>query len=572
MTEQNDKGLCPIRRALLSVSDKTGLVEFARALSSFGVELLSTGGTAQALREAGLQVRDVADVTGFPEMLDGRIKTLHPRIHGGLLAVRDNVEHMAALNEQEIEPIDLVVINLYPFEQTVMRGGAMAEAIEQIDIGGPAMIRSAAKNYHDVAVVVAPELYSQVIHELQQNGGALSLRRRELLSRMAFARTAAYDAYIAAYLVQQAAQEQLLSQSGENASQPIGTAGSAVVLSHDSNSSELSNSVTNDPDSVPPIRTIDDWTEPPTLASWTLSKTHDLRYGENPHQQAALYQTGASGGVGAAEVLSGKEMSYTNYLDADAAWQLVCDFDETACAIIKHTNPAGVGQGATTEEAYRRALATDPVSAYGGIVAFNRVVDAATAQAVVAIFTEVVIAPGFAQAALDLFQWKKNLRVLRAGEPKPTTGLEYRQITGGMLVQTRDTHRLTRAMLKVVTKRAPTDEEIEALMFAWQVCKHTKSNAIIYARAGQTVGVGAGQMSRVDAVRIGAARAQLPVAGSVLASDAFFPFRDGIDEAAKHGITAVIQPGGSVRDEEVIAAADEHNLAMVFTGIRHFKH
>jgi phosphoribosylaminoimidazolecarboxamide formyltransferase/IMP cyclohydrolase len=559
MTEQNDKGLRPVKRALLSVSDKTGLVEFARALGDFGVELLSTGGTARALREAGLEVRDVADVTGFPEMLDGRVKTLHPRIHGGLLAVRDNADHMTALDEQEIAPIDMVVINLYPFEQTSARAGvALEEAIEQIDIGGPAMIRSAAKNYRDVAVVVAPELYGQVINELQQNGGALSLRRRELLSRMAFARTAAYDAYIAAYLAQQAAQEQL-QQMGADAKQPIGTAGSAIVLPHGGGGDSS------------PIRSIDDWAEPPDSAQWTLHKTHDLRYGENPHQQAALYQTGTTG-IGAAEVLSGKEMSYTNYLDADAAWQLVCDFDETVCAIIKHTNPAGVASGATTEDAYRRALATDPISAYGGIVAFNRVVDVATARAVVTIFTEVVIAPDFDEAALDLFQWKKSLRVLRAGAPRVVTGLEYRQITGGMLVQTRDTHRLTRDMLKVVTKRAPTDEEVAALMFAWTVCKHTKSNAIVYARAGQTVGVGAGQMSRVDSVRLGASRAQLPVAGSVLASDAFFPFRDGLDEAAKHDITAIIQPGGSVRDEEVIAAADEHGLAMVFTGIRHFKH
>ncbi len=525
MSEQNDKGLRRIRRALLSVSDKTGLIEFARTLQDFGVELLSTGGTARALREAELSVRDVADVTGFPEMLDGRVKTLHPHIHGGLLAVRANAEHMTALGAHGIEPIDLVVINLYPFEQTIARADvSLAAAIEQIDIGGPAMIRSAAKNYQDVAVIVAPEIYGQVIAELKQQDGALSLNRRELLARIAFARTAAYDVQIAAYLSKTAAHESAQLQT------------------------------------------------PPDTIHVALRKTTDLRYGENPHQVAALYETNERSGVAQAEQLAGKEMSYNNYVDADAAWQLVCDLDEPACAIIKHTNPAGVAAGANTEEAYRRALATDPLSAFGGIVAFNRNVDEATARAAVEIFTEVLIAPEYEPAALEVLRAKKNLRVLHAGPAQASTGLEYKQITGGMLVQTRDTHRLTRDMLKVVTKRAPTETEIAALLFAWTVCKHTKSNAIVYARPGQTVGVGAGQMSRVDSVRLGATRAQLPVAGSVLASDAFFPFRDGLDEAAKHGITAVIQPGGSVRDAEVIAAADEHGLAMVFTGIRHFKH
>jgi phosphoribosylaminoimidazolecarboxamide formyltransferase/IMP cyclohydrolase len=534
MTEQNDQGLRHIRRALLSVSDKTGLVEFARALSSFNVELLSTGGTARALRDAGLQVRDVADVTGFPEMLDGRVKTLHPRVHGGLLAVRDNAEHMAALDEHGIEPIDLVVINLYPFEQTIARAGVtLAEAIEQIDIGGPAMLRSAAKNFSDVAIVADPQSYDFIQHELEQHGGALTLELRRELALQAFTLTSAYDGAICNYLNKVEADEY-----------PVEIPADALI-------------------------------EKDVLV---LSKSIDLRYGENPHQQAALYGTEALSreneliGIAQAELLAGKEMSFNNYVDADAAWQLVCDFDETACAIIKHTNPAGVGLGATVEEAYRRALTTDPVSAFGGIVAFNRSVDETAARAVVEIFTEVVVAPDYEPAALDVLRTKKNLRVLRAGTPQPATGLEYRQITGGMLVQTRDTHRLTRDLLKVVTLRAPTDEEIAALLFAWTVCKHTKSNAIVYARAGQTVGVGAGQMSRVDSVRLGAMRAQLPVAGSVLASDAFFPFRDGLDEAAKHGITAIIQPGGSVRDAEVIAAAAEHKLAMVFTGIRHFKH
>ncbi|HEY0099276.1 MAG TPA: bifunctional phosphoribosylaminoimidazolecarboxamide formyltransferase/IMP cyclohydrolase [Pyrinomonadaceae bacterium] len=553
MPEQNPDGLRNIRRALLSVSDKTNLVEFARALSRFGVELLSTGGTAKALREAGVEVRDVSEVTGFPEMLDGRVKTLHPRIHGGLLAVRDNHEHMSALGEHGIEPIDMVVINLYPFRQTIAREGVtLAEAIEQIDIGGPAMVRSAAKNYTDVAVVTSPEMYERVLSELEEHKGALTLNTRAHFAAQAFGSTAHYDAAIWAYL------------------QRTGFGDDPASTSHAQPGGGIGAGAAGYPDA--PSRSLEDLRDAPDLAQWSLRKTADLRYGENPHQSAALYATGASGGIGAAEILSGKEMSYNNYVDADAAWQLVCDYDETACAIIKHTNPAGVGAGATAEEAYRLALATDPVSAFGGVVAFNRPVDAATARALTEIFTEVVIAPNFDEAALEVLRAKKNLRVLRAGVPRRAGGLECRQITGAMLLQTRDTHRLTRDELKVVTRRAPTVEEIDALLFAWTVCKHTKSNAIVYARAGQTVGVGAGQMSRVDSVRIGAARAVLPVAGSVLASDAFFPFRDGIDEAARHAIKAIIQPGGSVRDEEIIAAADEHDLAMIFTGIRHFKH
>ncbi|MDT5123551.1 MAG: phosphoribosylaminoimidazolecarboxamide formyltransferase / cyclohydrolase [Acidobacteriota bacterium] len=540
MTEPTDEGLRKIRRALLSVSDKTGIIEFARELRRFDVELISTGGTAKALREAGLEVRDVSDVTGFPEMMDGRIKTLHPHIHGGLLALRDNAEHTAAMREHGIEPIDMVVVNLYPFEQTIAREGVtLEEAIEQIDIGGPAMIRSAAKNFRDIAIVASSASYQSIIGEMQYNDGALSLETREQLASYAFILTASYDGAIFEYLNErQGAKfndylEELIKKEKEKGEQTS-------------------------------------WSEFNNLA---LQKINELRYGENPHQIAALYSTGEQDRVIAkAEVLSGKEMSYNNYVDADAAWQLVCDFDETACAIIKHTNPAGVGTGATTEEAYRRALATDPVSAFGGIVAFNRRVDDAAARAVMEIFTEVVIAPDYDEAALEVLRAKKNLRVLRAGEPQRVEGLEYKTITGGMLVQTRDTHRIKRDDLKIVTKRAPTDEEIRALLFAWTVCKHTKSNAIVYARDGQTVGVGAGQMSRVDSVKLGAMRAQLPIEGSVLASDAFFPFRDGVDEAARHGITAIIQPGGSVRDQEVIDAADEHNLAMVFTGVRHFKH
>jgi phosphoribosylaminoimidazolecarboxamide formyltransferase / IMP cyclohydrolase len=551
MNEQNREGLRAIRRALLSVSDKTGLVEFARELRRFRVELISTGGTAKALREAGLEVRDISDITGFPEMMDGRVKTLHPRIHGGLLALRDNAEHVEAMRAHGIEPIDMVVVNLYPFEETIARENVtLEEAIEQIDIGGPSMIRSAAKNWRDVAVIVVPGDYAGVVVEMRHNEGALSSATRARLVQQAFRRTAAYDAAIAKYLDSNLA----WSRRSEE-----GT-GDSFILEE-----ALKIDETASPDSINDFSLF-------SLGELSLYKKFSLRYGENPHQRAALYDMGEDGGVANAEVLSGKEMSFNNYVDADAAWQLVCDFDEAACAIIKHMNPAGVGTGASLEEAYRRALATDPVSAFGGIVAFNRTIDERAAQALTEIFTEVVIAPDYEEAALEVLRAKKNLRVLRAGAPARPEGLEYKTITGGMLVQTRDTHRLSREDLKVVTKRAPTEEEFRALLFAWTVCKHTKSNAIVYARDGQTVGVGAGQMSRVDSVKIGATRAQLPVKGSVLASDAFFPFRDGLDEAARQGITAIIQPGGSVRDQEVIDAANEHNLAMVFTGIRHFKH
>ena len=517
MTDKTDLQLRPIRRVLISVSDKTGIVDFAQALSGFDVEIISTGGTAQTLRDAGLIVRDISDVTGFPEMMDGRVKTLHPRVHGGLLAIRANPVHVAAMQQHGIEPIDMVVVNLYPFAETIRREGVTrAEAIEQIDIGGPAMIRSAAKNSQDVAVVVSSDQYAQIVDELKEHSGALSIDTRHRLAQAAFEQTAQYDSMVSQYL-----------------------AGSTGAL--------------------------------PDRLSSTMKKIADLRYGENPHQQAALYQTSGSG-IANAEVLSGKEMSFNNYVDAEAAWQLVCDFEQTACAIIKHTNPSGVGLGTTGAEAYQKALATDPVSAFGGIVAFNRNVDAAAAQEVTKIFTEVVIAPGYDPEALEILRAKKNLRVIRMNPTEQSRRFEVKEIGGGVLLQTPDDHKLRSDELKVVTARKPTDEEIRALLFAWTVCKHTKSNAIVYARADQTVGVGAGQMSRVDSVKIGAMRAQLPVAGSVLASDAFFPFRDGIDEAATHGITAVIQPGGSVRDDEVIAAANEHGLAMVFTGVRHFKH
>ena len=473
------ENLRPIRRALISVSDKTGILDFARELTSFNVEIISTGGTAKTLRDAGITVRDISDITGFPEMMDGRVKTLHPRVHGGLLAIRDNPEHVAALEQHGIQPIDLVVVNLYPFAETIKRAGVTREeAIEQIDIGGPAMIRSAAKNARDVAVVVSAEQYVRVIDELNQNNGALSLATRNTLAQKAFEHTAQYDIMVSSYL-----------------------ASSSDTL--------------------------------PDRLSWTMNKIADLRYGENPHQRAALYQTSTSGGIANAEVLSGKEMSFNNYVDAEAAWQLVCDFEQTTCAIIKHTNPAGVGLGETADEAYKKALATDPVSAFGGIVAFNRTVDAAAAEEVTKIFTEVVIAPDYEAPALGVLRAKKNLRVIRMNHVGQPGGVELKQIGGGMLVQTRDDHKLDPTALNVVTTRKPTDEEIRALLFAWIVCKHTKSNAIVYAHADQTVGVGAGQMSRVDSVKIGAMRAQLPVAGSVLASDAFFPFRDGIDEAAR---------------------------------------
>ena len=561
MPEQNNAGLKKIRRALLSVSDKTGLVDLARALAGFGVELLSTGGTAKALRDAGIPVREVSDVTDFPEMLDGRVKTLHPRIHGGVLAVRENREHMRALEEHGIEPIDMVVINLYPFEQTIAREGVtLAEAIEQIDIGGPAMVRSAAKNHADVAVVTTPELYAEVLEEMHLHDGALSSQTRTQLALLAFSRTASYDSQISLYLSvtsSLADKPAWLTLFTESVARSLQSQGEMVEAAF-------------------PEEWDEDEEQPEGLEdslALDLERVTSLRYGENPHQRAALYDTGESvEGVARAELLGGKEMSFNNYVDADAAWQLVCDFDETSCAIIKHMNPSGVGTGATPAEAYRRALATDPVSAFGGIVAFNRTFDETAARAVAEIFTEVVIAPDFDDDAIEAFKAKKNLRVLRSGEARQAEGLDFKRITGGMLVQTRDSHRLSRDELKVVTKRAPTEEEIESLLFAWTVCKHTKSNAIVYARDGQTVGVGAGQMSRIDSVRLGAMRAQLPVAGSVVASDAFFPFRDGVDEAAKHGITAIIQPGGSVRDAEVIAAADEHGLAMVFTGVRHFRH
>ncbi|CAA9431272.1 MAG: IMP cyclohydrolase / Phosphoribosylaminoimidazolecarboxamide formyltransferase [uncultured Pyrinomonadaceae bacterium] len=540
-----------IRRALISVSDKTGVIELARELNGFDVKIISTGGTAKTLRENGIDVTEVSEITGFPEMMNGRVKTLHPKIHGAFLGLRDNAQHLEAMKTHQIEPIDLVVVNLYPFEQTIESEDVpLEEAIEQIDIGGPAMIRSASKNWRDVAVLTDARLYETVLEEMRETGGSLSLETRRRLATLAYTRTASYDLTISSYLAKQLSTEDL------DFLEPFNPLGNLSFIETGAEEDE--------PDA-----------ELADYVSIELAKITDLRYGENPHQKAALYETGESGGIARAEQLHGKEMSFNNYLDAEAAWRIVSDFDELACAIIKHTNPSGVGTGENNEEAYRRALATDPVSAFGGIVAFNRTVDAQVAESVNEIFTEVVLAPEFDREALEIFKRKKNLRVLRVKKSTAEDALEYHTISGGMLVQNRDDLKITKEDLKIVTEKQPTEEQIRALLFAWKVCKHVKSNAIVFANEFQTVGVGAGQMNRVDSVRIAAmraGRAELTLENSVLASDAFFPFRDNIDEAAKLGIAAIIQPGGSIKDDEVIQAANEHELAMVLTGARHFKH
>ncbi len=533
MTEA-DARLAPIARALISVSDKTGLLDFAKGLAERGVELLSTGGTSAMLREAGLTVRDVADLTGFPEMMDGRVKTLHPKVHGGLLALRDNPTHVAAMDAHGIEPIDLLVVNLYPFEATVAKGADYDTCVENIDIGGPAMIRAAAKNHAHVAVVVDPEDYAKVLGDMDQHGGKTCPKFRRKLAQRAYARTAAYDAAVSNWLA--------------------GAIG----------------------DAAPRRRAF----------AGTLAQT--LRYGENPHQSAAFYVDGSNRpGVATATQHQGKELSYNNINDTDAAFELVAEFDPAdgpACAIIKHANPCGVARGATMLDAYKSAYDCDRTSAFGGIVALNRPLDAATAEEICQIFTEVVIAPGADDAAKAVFAAKKNLRLLTTtGLPDPKSpGLAFRQVAGGFLVQDRDNGFVIPSDLKVVTKRAPTDAELADLLFAWKVAKHVKSNAIVYVKGGATVGIGAGQMSRVDSTRIAARKsadmadalglAEPTVKGSVVASDAFFPFPDGLLTAAEAGATAVIQPGGSMRDAEVIAAADEAGLAMVFTGQRHFRH
>ena len=556
-----------IKRALLSVSDKQGIVELAKELNKFGVEIISTGGTAKALRDSGIDVTEVSEVTGFPEMMDGRVKTLHPKIHGAFLALRDNAEHIAALEKHNIKPIDLVVVNLYPFEKTIENECvSVGEAVEQIDIGGPAMIRSASKNWRDVAVVTDPRLYEKVISELNENEGSISLETRRSLAALAFSHTSYYDLIISDYLSDQLTEDEFLLV------EDFHPASGEELFRIFSEMEEFENGKPEEFDFE--FEEIEDEEGLPEFIDPQLEKSADLRYGENPHQQAALYVSDLEiTGIAYAEQLHGKEMSYNNYLDADAAWRLVQDFDELACAIIKHTNPSGVGVGENNLEAYQRALETDPVSAFGGIVAFNRKVSADEAIAVNEIFTEVVIAPEYETEALEIFKKKKNLRVLKAENVQ--NAMEYRKISGGMLVQTPDAYKISAEELKVVTEKQPTESQLKALQFAWKVCKHVKSNAIVFAGEFQTVGVGAGQMNRIDSVRIAAERAgrtNLELKNSVLASDAFFPFRDGVDEAAKYGISAIIQPGGSVRDEEVIAAANEHGLAMVFTGIRHFKH
>ncbi len=519
-----------IQRAILSVTDKTGLVDFAKRLSALKVELISTGGTAKLLRDAGIAVKDISELTGFPEMMDGRVKTLHPKVHGGILHVRNNPQHLAAAREHGIQPIDMVVVNLYAFEKTASKPGVhFDEIIENIDIGGPSMVRSAAKNFRDVAIVTSPADYASIAVEMSSSGGELTLATRWQLAQKAFATTAAYDGAIAATLGQIT-----LDQPSGNFSLPGAQTGFPARLQLD------------------------------------LIKIADLRYGENPHQRAAMYSDGSGTGIANGTQLQGKELSYNNIVDLQAAWDLAQEFDEPACAIIKHTNPAGASTGATLREAYLKSLETDPVSAFGGVIGVNRVIDGAAAEEIAKLFVEAIAAPEFDLAAKERFATKKNLRLV---EVKPAEQrLALKHVSGGMLAQDADVHQLSPADLKVVSKRQPTEAEMKALLFAWKVCKHTKSNAIVYAREGQTVGVGAGQMSRVDSCKIGAMKAVLPLKGTVAASDAFFPFPDGVEEIAKTGATAIIQPGGSVRDQEVIETADRLGLAMVLTGVRHFRH
>ncbi len=524
-----------IRRALLSVSDKAGLVELGQALAGRGVELVSTGGTAKALRDAGLTVMDISELTGFPEMMDGRVKTLHPKVHGGLLAVRDNAEHAAAMAEHAIGAIDLVVVNLYPFEATVARGADRDEVIENIDIGGPSMVRSAAKNHAYVTILTDPADYAGLLAELESHDGSTSPEFRKLMAARAFAATAAYDSMISQWFAF-ADQRQLF----------------------------------------------------PEMLAITATRAEELRYGENPHQRAALYVPKGPHGKGIAQArqLQGKELSYNNYNDADAALELVAEFkgQQPAVVIVKHANPCGVAQGGSLLDAWHGALQCDDVSAFGGIVAVNTTLDGPTAEAICEIFTEVVVAPDADEAAIAAFARKKNLRLLLTGDlPDPRRGgLLVKPITGGLLVQSRDNGAIVPADLKVVTKRQPSEQELKDCLFAWTVARHVKSNAIVYAKDGITAGIGAGQMNRRDSSRIAAMKAaeaagkfgwaQSRTVGSAVASDAFFPFADGLLAAAEAGATAIIQPGGSIRDEDVIAAADEAGLAMVFTGMRHFRH
>jgi phosphoribosylaminoimidazolecarboxamide formyltransferase / IMP cyclohydrolase len=521
-----------VTQALISVSDKHGTVYFARELAALGIQLLSTGGTAKLLRDAGLAVTDVSDYTGFPEMLDGRVKTLHPKVHGGILGIRGNAEHAATMKKHNIPPIDLVVVNLYPFAQTIAKKDCtLTDAIENIDIGGPTMVRAAAKNHGNeqggCAVVTDPEDYAGIVAELQANGGVISYATRFNLAKKAFVHTARYDSAIANWLT------------------------------------------SLDADNQP--------TTFPERLQLAFDKVDTMRYGENPHQQAAFYRepVTVAGSIASYQQLQGKELSYNNIGDADAAWEAVKAYETTTCVIVKHANPCGVALGNSAEEAYRRAFSTDPTSAFGGIIAFNCAIDKATAEAVSGQFAEVIIAPEITDEARQVFSAKQNLRVLVVPMGKSTGAFDFKRVGGGLLVQTADEARITQSDIKVVTKRMPTEQEMRDLLFAWKVAKYVKSNAIVYCKDGMTVGVGAGQMSRVDSARIAAIKAEnnkMTVAGSVVASDAFFPFRDGLDVLAQAGATAVIQPGGSVRDAEVIAAADEHDIAMVFTSFRHFRH
>ena len=515
-----------IQRAILSVTNKSGLVDFARKLSNLGVELISTGGTAKLLRDSGIAVKDISELTGFPEMLDGRVKTLHPKVHGGILHRRGNPTHCTAVAEHGIHPIDLVVVNLYAFEETAAKPGVQfEELIENIDIGGPSMIRSAAKNFQDVAVVTSPADYASIAEEMDKSGGELSAATKWRLAQKAFATTAAYDSAIASTL-------ERVSANGRFGFLPEAGFPQTLRLS--------------------------------------FNKVMDLRYGENPHQKAAMYSDGSGTGVANGQQLQGKELSYNNIVDLQAAWDLAQEFEEPVCAIIKHTNPCGTATGKALLEAYKKALECDPVSAFGGVIGVNRPIDAAAAEEMAKLFLEVIAAPSFDEGAVSKFASKKNLRLVKIVDASQKWVLK--NVSGGILMQDADVHPLQESDLKLVSKRSPTPEEKQSLLFAWKVCKHVKSNAIVFARDGQTVGVGAGQMSRVDSCRIGTMKAVLPLKGTVAASDAFFPFPDGVEEIAKAGATAIIQPGGSVRDAEVIEAADRMGLAMIFTGVRHFRH
>jgi len=514
-----------IERAILSVTDKTGLVEFAGQLAAMDVELVSTGGTARLLREAGIAVKDISELTGFPEMLDGRVKTLHPMVHGGILHRRENPAHVSSIEEHGIVPIDMIVVNLYAFEKTAAKPGVhFEEIIENIDIGGPSMIRSAAKNFQDVAVVTSASDYNAIAREMRASGGSLSLETNWRLAQRAFATTAAYDSAIASTL------ERISPEEFE--------------LEPDKNF--------------------------PQTMRMSFQKIMDLRYGENPHQSAAMYSDGSGTGVANGRQIQGKELSYNNIVDLQAAWDLAQEFEEAACTIIKHTNPCGTATADRLTDAFKKALECDPVSAFGGVIGVNRVIDAAAAEEMAKLFVEAIAAPGFEPAALERFAAKKNLRLVEVQHVPQKWVLK--NVSGGILLQDADARHLQPADLKVVTKRQPTPEEMRALLFAWKIAKHVKSNAIVYSRDGQSVGIGAGQMSRVDSCRIGAMKAVLPTQGTVAASDAFFPFPDGVEEIAKAGSTAIIQPGGSLRDPEVIEAADRLGLTMVFTGVRHFRH